>query len=114
MESCPKCKSPAGCYFKNTGSVRENVSFSGEEQGWPAWTVSRRGEKAFCINCNRRLPEMDRENKPKEKEYWKVIADGKEQGIFPKSQKQKERSLKNLAGIKLVTATKEEISKYGG
>lgn len=114
MEGCPKCKSGKGYYFKNTCTLAEAYSFKGEAIAGADLKVSRLGEKAHCVNCNRRLPDMDRENKPKEKEYWKVIADGKEQGIFPKSQKQKERSLKNLAGIELVTATKEEIKKYGG
>ena len=55
---------------------------------------------------------MDRENKPKEKEYWKIIADGKLTGIVPKSHKQRINSLKNLHGIEMITATKEEIEQF--
>lgn len=114
MNICPKCKSSKGYYFKDTCTIAEAYSFKGKEIRGADLQVSRLGEKAHCVTCNRRLPDMDRENKPKEKEYWKVVADGKEQGIFPKSQKSKYRSLENLHGIKLTTATKEEIKKYGG
>lgn len=114
MDICPKCKTDKGYFYKNRCTVAETHSFDEKKILAGKMEVSRFGEKAHCINCERRLPDMDRENKPKEKEYWKVIADGKEQGIFPKSQKSKHRSLDNLHGIKLTTATKEEIERYGG
>lgn len=114
MEICPKCKSGQGYYFKNICTITETHSFDETKVLAGKMEVSRRGEKAHCVNCERRLPSMDRQNKPKEKEFWKVVADGKEQGIFPKSQKQKYRSLENLHGIKLTTATEEEIKKCQG
>jgi hypothetical protein len=123
IKECPKCKSTKGYYFKNTGSYKEahlfNICAPRDERFKDmhgSLKVSSLGKNAFCITCDRRLEELDRSPDMKEKklEYYKVIADGKDQGIILKTHKQKVRTMKVLRGIKLVTATEEDIKRYNG
>jgi hypothetical protein len=115
IEACPKCNSDKGYFFKNTGSFKELHGFNGLIKDGIMET-SVKGRNAFCISCERRLEDLDRslEMKQKKSEYYKVIADGKDQGIILKTHKQKVRAMKVLRGIKLVTATEEDIQKYNG
>lgn len=123
LMECPKCKSTRGYYFKNTGSYKEThlygTYFSGDERlknSHGPLKISSLGRNAFCVTCDRRLEELDRSPDMKEKklEYYKVIADGKDQGLILKTHRQKVRTMKVLRGIKLVTATEEDIKKYNG
>lgn len=111
MDCCPKCKSDRGYFFKNTGTYREVRGF---HMGCydDNLRVARQGENAFCINCNGRIKDLDR--KAKKSEYYLIIADGKEQGLIPKTCKQKIRSVKNLHGVDLVNAEPEDVKKWGG
>ena len=116
IEVCPKCSSDKGYFFKNTGSFKEIHRFDGLVEDGNI-EISVKGRNAFCISCDRRLEDLDRESfgiKEKKVEYYKVIADGKDQGIILKTHRQKVRAMKVLRGIKLVTATEEDIKKYNG
>lgn len=111
MKECPKCKSTEGYFYKNMGSYDEVHSFDSTDPIDKNLTVSRCGERAFCLECKRRIEDLDRNKETKKKEYYLVTVDDRITGIIPKSHQQKIRDIRNLAGIKLTKATQEEIKQ---
>lgn len=85
MKECPKCKSTEGYFYKNMGSYNEVHCFEGAGSIDKNLTASRCGERAFCLECKRRLIGLDRNNETKKKEYYLVTVDDRVTGIIPKS-----------------------------